>query len=142
MWNVSQQGSRHNRLIGESSTIKPAEHLQVLAGVAAVVAALTANSTRQMRFRNDPLAWPEVGHFAANSQYLTAEFVAENHRELVGRGHPAPAQNLQIGAANTRRENAHMCFVAEQRPQVPFDKSDGAGFRSIEPENLLALRKI
>jgi hypothetical protein len=142
MWNVSQQGSRHNRLIGESSTIKPAEHLQVLAGVAAVVAALTANSTRQMRFRNDPLAWPEVGHFAANSQYLTAEFVAENNWELVGGGHPSPAKNLQISSANARCENAHMCFVAEQRPQVPFDKSYCARFRSFEQENLLTLRKI
>jgi hypothetical protein len=142
MWNASQQGCRHNRLIGKSATIKPAEHLEVLAGVTAIVAALTTASTRQMRFRDDPLARPEFGHFAANSQYLTAEFVAENHRELVGRGYPAPAQNLQISAANTRRENAHMCFVAEQRPQVPLDKSDGAGFRSFEPENLLALRKI
>jgi hypothetical protein len=142
IWNSTQQGCRHNRLIGKSATIEPAEHLQVLAGVTAIVAALTTVSTRQMRFRDDPFAWPEVSHFAADSQYLTAEFMAENHRELVGRGHPAPAQNLQIGAANTRRENAHMCFVAKQRPQVPFGKSDCARFRSFEPENLLALPKI
>src|SRR5712664_1226559 len=108
MWNASQQGSRHNCLIGKSATIKPAEHLQVLAGVAAIGAALTTDSTRQMRFRDDPLAWPEVGHFAANSQYLTAEFVAENNWELVGHGQPSPAQNLQISTANARCENAHM----------------------------------
>ena len=142
MWNASQQGSRHNRLIGKSATIKPAEHLQVLAGVAATVAALTTDSTRQMRFRDDPLAWPEVGNFAANSQYLTAEFVAENDWELVGHGQPSPAQNLQISTANARCENAHMCFIAEHRPQVPFNKSYCARFRSFEQENLLALRKI
>jgi len=142
MGNASQQGCRHNRLIGKSSTIKPAEYLQVLAGVAAIVAALTTDSTRQMRFRDDPLAWTEVGHVAAHIHYLTAEFVAENNWELAGGGHSSPAKNLQISPANTRCENSHMCFVAEQRPQVPFDKSDRARFGPFESENLLALRKI
>jgi hypothetical protein len=107
----------------------------------AIVAALTTGSTRQMRFRNDPLARPQVGHFAADRQYLAAEFVAQNNRELVGRGHPPPAQNLQIGTANARCENAHVCFVILQRPQVALDEPDCAGFRSFEPEDLLTPRK-
>jgi len=77
-----------------------------------------------------------------NKPDLFMHLVAENNWELAGGGHSSPAKNLQISPANTRCENSHMCFVAEQRPQVPFDKSDRARFGPFESENLLALRKI